>query len=51
MIVPTYPGGKPICSVTTLGGTEKCKFQRNCVDENGNIISPALAAEGQKNHQ
>ncbi len=47
VIAPTYPG-EPICSVTTLGGTEKMQFQRKCVDENGNIISPALAAEGQK---
>lgn len=47
VIAPTYPG-EPICSVTTLGGTEKMQFQRKCVDENGNIIAPALAAEGQK---
>ncbi len=47
VIAPTYPG-EPICSVTTLGGSEKTQFQRKCVDENGNIIAPAVAAEGQK---
>lgn len=44
---PSFPG-EPICSITTIGGSVENNFIRSCGDAKGNIIKPAVAAEGEK---
>ncbi|WGL60154.1 hypothetical protein QEJ31_00865 [Pigmentibacter sp. JX0631] len=44
---PSFPG-EPICSITTIGGTVANNFKRSCGDAKGNVIKPAVAAEGEK---
>lgn len=44
---PSFPG-EPICSITTIGGSVENNFIRSCGDAKGNVIKPAVAAEGEK---